>query len=812
MVDHHRLDLALSIFSCFLLVSAAAAQTSSSNDQSIPSQSNPDLLNQLQSNQSGFSQQDQQSEDVTRLLQLQEQQQQEQQAIRITNTPNRTEELSPDAAKARTSALQARTPATENNEFQNFVAQSVGQKLPIFGQSLFSEVPSTFAPMQSMPAAADYVVGPGDELLIRAWGSIDIDYRALVDRNGNIYIPKVGTVSVAGLQFQQLPSYLKSAVGKYFKNFDLSVNMGQLRSIQVFVVGQAKYAGSYTVSSLSTLVNAIFASGGPSSKGSMRHVQLKRGTELVTDFDLYDLISKGDKSKDARLMPGDVIYFAPVGPLVALFGSVNTPAIYELRDKTSLGDTIAFAGGLTTTASGEKAILERIDERNGRSAAELPLNPAGLEQPLKDGDIVRLIPISPRFDNAVTLRGNVSLPGRYPWHPGMRVRDLIPTRESLIVRNYWENQNALVKEQQPSIKSIPQPPSNNRSGTNTRSQDTQPAAPVQSILDPNRLGNEIKRNAPEINWDYAVIQRLNVQDLSSRLLPFNLGKAILDSDSANNLELQAGDIITIFSQADLKVPLAQQNKFVRLEGEFRAAGIYRLEPGESLRHLIERTGGLTENAYLFGSEFTRESTREDQQKRLDQYTAELERASQRNAIVAANRAPSADEAALIQSAGESQRRTIEALKQVKATGRVILGLKPASTGAAEFPDFALEDGDRLFVPYKPAIVQVVGVVYNQGAFLYNKQKRAGDYLRQAGGPTKDADKGHIFVIRANGAVVSSHGYSAFNGGISGLPIEPGDSIFVPENFTKGLFIRNMKDIAQILGQFGLAAAAINVLR
>src|SRR5947209_8712202 len=408
MVDHHCLDLALSILCCFLLVSTVAAQTPSSNDQSVPGQATPDLFNQLQPNQSSVGGQDQQSEDVTRLLQ-QQQQQEEQQAVRITNTPNRIEEPSPDAAKGRINALQARTPASENNEFQNFVAQSVGQKLPIFGQSLFSEVPSTFAPMQSMPVAADYVVGPGDELLIRGWGSIDIDYRALLHRTGTIYIPKVGTVSVAGLQFQQLPAYLKSAVGKYFKNFDLSVNMGQLRSIQVFVVGQAKYPGSYTVSSLSTLVNAIFASGGPSSKGSMRHVQLKRGTDVVTDFDLYDLISKGDKSKDARLMPGDVIYFAPVGPLVALFGSVNTPAIYELRDKTSLGDAIAFAGGLTTTASGEKAILERIDERNGRSAAELPLNPSGLEQPLRDGDIVRLIPISPRFDNAVTLRGNVSL-------------------------------------------------------------------------------------------------------------------------------------------------------------------------------------------------------------------------------------------------------------------------------------------------------------------------------------------------------------------------------------------------------------------
>ena len=775
-------------------------------------------------------------EEAARILQ-----QQQQQGVRISNTNNPIEgpgrpvlESTGDQnLRGMQNLNQALRPRPveppEENEFQNFVAQSVGQKLPIFGQSLFAEVPSTFAPIDRIPVSANYVIGPGDELLIRAWGSIDIDYRAVVDRNGNVYIPRVGTVSVAGLEYQQLQPYLKTAVGKFFRNFDLSVNIGQLRSIQIFVVGQARRPGSYTVSSLSTLVNAVFASGGPTSKGSMRHIQLKRENSIVTDFDLYDLLLRGDKSKDVQLLPGDVIYFAPVGPLTALFGSVNAPAIYELKENTPLGEAIQYAGGLTPTAESGKAIVERINQRKERAAAEIPLNAQGLTQPLQDGDIVRFIPISPKFDNVVTLRGNVALPGRYPWHQGMRIRDLIPNKETLIVRSYWENQNALVKApvqitdptrrtgQTPEQPNLPAGPAQPGAAVNPAAAEptTAPATGERDVsqrVNQERITTEVKRNAPEINWDYAVIQRLNRDDLTTRLIPFNLGKVVLEGDEANNLELQPGDVVTIFSQADLQVPLAKQSKFVKLEGEFKAAGIYRLEPGESLRHLVERAGGLTENAYLFGAQFTRESTRQDQQKRLDQYITQLQQSIERNSLAATNRAPSADEAAAMRAALENQRRLLDVLRQTGATGRIVLSLKPTDNSIASLPDVPLEDGDTLIVPYAPSTVQVIGTVFNQGAFVQSDGKRLKDYLRQSGGPTKDADKSQIFVIRADGSVLANHGSSAFSGGISNLRMMPGDTIVVPENLNKGAFVRNLKDTAYILGQFGLAAAAINVLR
>src|SRR5215813_3109108 len=268
----------------------------------------------------------------------------------------------------------------ERNEFQKFVMESTGRDLPIFGQNLFRTVPSTFAPVDNAPVTPDYVIGPGDEIQIRAWGQIDVDFNATVGRDGSISVPKVGVISVAGVKASDLPTYLKTVFGRTFRNFQLTATLGRLRSIQVFVVGQAKRPGTYTVSSLSTLVTAVFAAGGPSSKGSMRSIQLKRGNRVVTDFDLYDLIASGDKSKDAPLLPGDVIYIPPVGQLVAVTGSVKVPAVYELKQNTVLFDLFRWAGGLATTAAGQKATVERIENHKARTVDEFALDMSRSEE------------------------------------------------------------------------------------------------------------------------------------------------------------------------------------------------------------------------------------------------------------------------------------------------------------------------------------------------------------------------------------------------------------------------------------------------
>jgi protein involved in polysaccharide export with SLBB domain len=293
----------------------------------------------------------------------------------------------------------------------------------------------------------EYVVGPGDELMIRAWGQIDIDYRAVVDRNGVVSIPRVGTIAVAGLKYQDLTAAVKQSVSKNFRNFELLVTLGQLRSIQVFVVGQARRPGAYTVSSLSTLVNAVFAAGGPSTRGSMRAIQLKRGNAVVTEFDLYDLLLRGDKSKDAALLPGDVIYFPPAGPLAAVSGNVKNPAIYELKGPASVVSLLDYAGGLTTTAQVRQVTIERIEDRDRRVVDQFSLDAGGMARTVKDGDLVSVYPISPKIENAVTLRGHVALPLRYPFQAGMRVSDLIPDKEALITRDYFHRKNQAVRSE-----------------------------------------------------------------------------------------------------------------------------------------------------------------------------------------------------------------------------------------------------------------------------------------------------------------------------------------------------------------------------
>jgi len=742
---------------------------------------------------------------------------------------NGIEHRNADAARSRQPVLQTKDDAFDRppTEFQKFVASSAGRVLPIYGLNLFDHAPSTFAPLDRIPVTGDYAIGPGDEILLRVWGQIELNAKLVVDRQGEIFLPKVGTLAVAGLQYQQLGNYLRSAIGRVFRNFDLTVSLGQLRSIQVFVLGQARRPGSYTVSSLCTLVNALFASGGPSGSGSMRRIQLKRSGHVVTEFDLYDLLLKGDTSHDTRLLPGDVIYIPAAGPFIALAGSVNVPAIFELREGTTLALAIQLAGGLSTTADGQKAMVERIDDHDVRRMEEFPLDVAGQSRNLQDGDVVRIFSLSPRIENAVTLRGNVAHPGRREWKPGMRLRDLLPDQDALVTRDYWRvandkaNADGRAAERGSTARSGDDEeffPNGQARGEDKNKNDemreaefNRQTAPNDPVTGPGVHRHSITRNAPEINWDYAVIQRLNPQDLTTRLVPFDLGKLVLQRDAENNLALEPGDVVTIFSQSDLAVPLEKQSKFVRLEGEFHSAGVYRAEAGETVRHLVERVGGFTPNAYLYGAEFTRESTRVEQQKGLDQLIEKLEEDISRGAMAPSGVNP--DEVADQNAKLEAQRQLVAKLRGIKSTGRVVLDLTPTSMTVADLPEIALEDGDRFVVPYRPATVEMLGAVYNKNSFIYRQDARVDDYLKRAGGPTRDADTSRMFVIRADGSVLSKQSVRGlWNGGFAALRMMPGDAIIVPERLSRGSFLKGLRDWSQVFSQFALGAAAIRVIQ
>ena len=822
------------------------------------------------------------------------------------STPNQsqvvtyTDESAKPSVRENRSVRLAPEPLTE---FQKFAASTTGIVLPVFGANLFQNVPSTFAPLQNAPVPPDYVIGPDDLVRIRVWGQVNFNANLRVDRSGDIYLPQVGVAHVAGVQFSNLDQMLRDAVAKIYRHFDLSVQLGDIRSIQIYVTGEARRPGAYTVSSLSTLVDALFSSGGPSLQGSMRQIELRRGGTVVTTFDLYRFLIGGDKSTDAKLLPGDVIHIPSIGPEVAILGSVRRPALYELLPGETIGTAIKDAGSMTALASDARASLERTVDRSNLQAMEVRLDTAGMATPMRDGDILRLIPIVSRFEKTVTLRGNTANPGRFSWHEGMRLTDLIPDKESLITRDYWWKRAslglpapefqpvpALSALQQPTHPidlplhqslaregvstgdtGIPQqnlpnsqpqgqpaasaspyfwdnsssggetdaygnalPPGSNSSApgqqpATNQPNGTQPSGPrgSQSALAEPQQGNEptdqfnppasrrtvVKLSVPEIDWSYAVIERLDPVTLKTTLIPFDLGKLVLQHDASQDLELKPGDVVSVFSQADIHVPLSEQTTLVRLEGEFVHSGTYSVHPGETLRTLVERAGGLTANAYLYGSVFTRESARLLQQRRMDETVQAMILSMQRgNLALASSPVTNAGDLAGVAAAQASGRDLIAQLQQVRATGRIVFSFKADSQGTDVIPDVPLENGDIFLVPSVPSTVNAVGAIFNQNSFLYRPDTRLSSYLQLTGGPNSDADRKHMFLVRANGSVISRDSVKgAWGDEFLKIKLNPGDTIVVPDKTIKPTALRAFLDWTQLFSQMGIGIAAIRVL-
>jgi protein involved in polysaccharide export with SLBB domain len=741
----------------------------------------------------------------------------------------------------------------EPSEFQKFVADNTGQMLPIFGSEFFSNTPSTFAPVLNTPVPSDYVLGPGDELMIRGYGSIDIDYRATVDRNGTISIPTIGNVTLAGVRAGEAQNVVRAAVGRLYKGVTVNVTLGQLRAMTVYIVGQANRPGTYTVSSLSTLVTALFASGGPNANGSMRHVQVKRGGKVAAELDLYAFIAKGDKSADIKLQDGDTIYIPPAGGFVALTGKVNSPSVFELKTGT---DTIAslldIAGGLPVVADPRRAFLERIDPSRNRprTVDEFALDTQGMKRTLKNGDVLNIASITPSFANAVTLRGNVDQPIRGPFKTGMRVSDLIPSREYLISRKSTRRQNnvmATVKEERQRYDTDAV-----RSGNSTdfngytdgyANADAVANNPLAtSSRQPGRISGSLNMTAgddrgtnveaesiaasigsliDQINWDYAVVERVNRTDLSVKLIPFNLGNVFTNPNGPDNVELQPGDTVTIFSQQDVAVPMDKRQVFVRIEGEVNVPGVYQMTAGDTLQTLMAKAGGPTNNAYLFGTGFYREEVRKEQQANLQRAADRLENQvrSEQSAQMANLRAMSPTEAAASTAQFETERRIAEEriarFRKLQSTGRIAFGLDPNERSFARLPQISLQNGDRLVVPSKPAFVHVFGSVNVEASPLWRPNSRVKDYLKLAG-TTFDADIDNTFVLRVDGTVVSAESQGWFFGKIGGLEVMPGDTIVVPERVDKttawSRFTQGAREWTQILANFGIGVAAVKTLR
>jgi protein involved in polysaccharide export with SLBB domain len=540
----------------------------------------------------------------------------------------------------------------EVTEFEQHVQRIVGTTPLIrrFGADLMAEQST-----ESLDAAplvpADYLLKPGDELLLTLWGSVDADMRLQVDRSGRVTIPRVGPVALSGVRYADLPGVLTQRVSQVFRNFQLSVSLSQLRGQRVYVTGFVNRPGAYVVSGLSSVAQVLLAAGGPSTAGSYRNIEVRRGKERIATLDLYDILMRGDRSSDRVLQGDDVVHVGPVGGQVAVIGSVNRPGIFEMKPQESLGDLLAMAGGLAAVADPSRVALEQLDDRAS----------------------VRIVQVA-----------------------------------------------------------LPQ-------GSGTR--------------------------------------------------------------------LAQGTVVRAFSAVDVALPVQRQNKRVRVEGEVLRPGEYVLPPASTVADALAAAGGLTPGAFVFGTEFSRESVRLNQQQNYDRALRDLETELAR-AGTTQRAASDADEAAAQAARAQGNERLLTTLRNLKPNGRIVLQLQP---GSRDLPALALEDGDRLYVPARPTTVGVFGSVFNGGSYLHGEGRTLSDYLGLAGGPTRGADESSTFVIRANGSVVSRQqegGWLANRSSMLSLRAEPGDTVFVPEELNKTTFIQNAKDWTQILYQFGLGVAGL----
>ncbi len=636
------------------------------------------------------------------------------------------------------------------SEFERFIRESTDIKQ--FGYDLFSAPLSSFAPVEEVPVGPDYVIGPGDELRITIWGSIEGQWASVVDRNGMINLPRIGTIGVTGLTFEQLKQTLHKEVSKYYTGFEMNVSMGTLRTMRIYVVGNAHKPGAYTLSSLSTLISSLFASGGPAKTGTMRSIRVERGGKTVARFDLYELLLKGNKTSDIRLMPEDVVFIPPVGPLVGISGSVNVPAIYEIKDEKSLSELIAMAGGLSAVAFKGRVQMERIVD--GRSQVILDADLGSIVNSaltIQSGDLFKIFQVV-QDRKVVRLTGAVNRPGEYGLNSGMSIKDLIDMAGGL--RYYAYQREAEI----------------------TRVTVTPAGPKTEKIL-------------------------------------IDLEKALAGQDD-QNIPLRENDYLFIRA-----VPEWDLYQTAQITGQVRFPGTFTIVKGERLSSLIERAGGYTDKAYLRGAVFVREQVRQLQQKGIEEMASRMQRELLAESSVQLSTALSSEEVQARKIEVESKKMFIQTLRELKATGRMTVRLAHLRLLKGSDYDIELQEGDSLVIPTKSSVVNVMGSVMSLSSHVYREKCSYKDYIVLSGGYTRYADKGSVYVLKVDGSARKlSRGLLNWNdpkskweiaGFGEAIPeIEPGDTIIVPEKLDRIAWMREIKDITQILMQTAVTAGVV----
>jgi protein involved in polysaccharide export with SLBB domain len=734
------------------------------------------------------------------------------------------------------------------------LARSGFESLKPFGYDLFENAPTTFAPVTDVPVPADYVVGAGDELSVQLFGSQNRSLRLVVGRDGRINFPELGPISVAGQRFSSVREMLEARIARQMIGVHGSVSMGDTRSIRIFVLGEAKYPGSYTVSGLATMTAALFASGGVKPIGSLRNIELKRQGAVVRRLDLYDLLIRGDTRDDAQLLPGDVIFIPPLGSTVSIDGEVRRPAIYELKGESDIADLVQLAGGLTPEADTGKASLSRVDESQRRVVVEVDLSSAqGRRLELRNGDSLRVGRLRPQYDSGVQLAGYVYRPGAFAWHEGMRLTEVIGSVDE--VKPDGDLGYILIRRELPPDRHIvvlsadlatalrdPASPANIVLMPRDRITVFDLASGRERILAPliNELRIQGGFNQPteivrvegrvKVPGEYPLEPQMRVSDLiraggsltdaayggTAELTRYEVVKgesretehitvdlaAVRRGDVAADLKLRPFDYLNI-----QEVPAWGKLEQVTLRGEFRFPGTYPIRRGETLKALVARAGGLTDLAFARGAVFTRMELKRQEQEQLDTLQVRLKNDIATLALQGAASANSAQATSAVQ-VGQS---LLGQLQTAKAVGRLVINLhRIVTTPAGSGWDVDLRDGDELIVPELRQEVTVIGEVQTNTSHLYHQGLTREDYIALSGGFTHRADKGRIYVVHADGSVVADAGSRWYKLG-SGTPIETGDTIVVPMDVEHLPPLPLWLAVTTIIYNIAVAVAAVHAL-
>ena len=711
-----------------------------------------------------------------------------------------------------------------------------GQKLKQFGYELFNGPSGSFMPATDIPIPSEYVMGPGDNIIVQLYGKENESHALTINREGEIQFPHLGPLVVAGLSFTDVKALINTTVGEQMIGVKASVTMGALRSIRIFILGEAKLPGSYTVNSLSTMTNALFASGGISKMGSLRNIQLKRSGQLVTSLDLYDLLLRGDTSSDARLLPGDVIFVPSIGKTVGVSGEVRRPAMYELKNEKTTQQAVALAGGFLPTAYPQVSRIERISDGGQRTLVDVDLKSAkGKSLKIKDADVLQVFSVLDTMEDVVLVEGHVKRPGGSAWRQGMRFTDLIgganallPNPDlsaALIVRELMPTRQIKVQFFSPAAAfaargSQSDPLLGARDRIMIFDYQSNRAANLKAIV--ARLSVQAndsqRRQIVSVNGSvrfpgqYPLMSNASAKDLIALAggltdrafsLAADMTRYVFDEQQRQTVEHATIDLNLAGSYAlapedalHIKhLPSWVGNETVELKGEVVFPGSYAIQRGETLSQLIKRAGGLAEYAFVEAGVFSRKALRELERVRLAELQQRLE------SDLAASNLQEQGEGVDQQEADQ----LLTSMQDIVPTGRMVIDLA-AIIERPESYDVVLKAGDQLTVPMQRQTVTVVGEVQHPTSHLYEAKLSVKDFIERSGGPTLKADEKRIYVVKANGSVFLPKNSRWFKRGDNA--IQPGDTVVVPLDADRMKALTLWGSVSKIVYQMALGAAAV----